>query len=67
MQPLKMVRRFGRPVGNTDSLSFLYYTDTRDRRPTTTFDVNHDGKNRLQDLDDAFFFCKLRRIPNATR
>ena len=39
-----MVRRFGRPVGNTDSLSFLYYTDTRDRRPTTTFDVNHDGK-----------------------
>ena len=39
------MRRFGRPVGNTDSLSFLYYNDTRNRREEEEERRRYGGHN----------------------
>ena len=33
------MRRFGRPVGNADSLSFMYYNDARSRRSDNDVDA----------------------------
>ena len=47
-----MSRRYGRPVGNADSLSFMYYNDTRNRR--------NDADNRTGENNIFLYICTVR-------